>query len=211
MDRAEDWDERYAAKEQWWSGDPNATLVTEVGTEDGAGRRALDVGCGEGADAIWLARQGWDVVAVDISQVALDRARQVAEQQGVRVAWQQADIAAEPPAAGGFDLVTTHYPALRQTPGNDALRALVDAVAPGGTLLVVGHDFAAGEHHHGFDPADYVQPRDVARHLDDAGGWTVDVLETRPRTPPPGFDGPDVPDVVLRARRAQAGAVTTGR
>jgi hypothetical protein len=71
-------------------------------------------------------------------------------------------------------------------------------------LLVVGHDMdeAHGREHahgHGFDPAEYVQPRDVAEHLGE--GWTIDVLETRPRTPPPGYTGPDVPDVVLRATR----------
>jgi SAM-dependent methyltransferase len=202
MDSADDWDQRYADKEQWWSGQPNATLVAELGADhDGHGRRALDVGCGEGADAIWLAHHGWTVDAIDISQVALDRAHQMADQAGVTVTWKQADIAIDPPPSGAYGLVTVHYPALRLTPGNEAIHALRDAVAPGGTLLVVGHDFEHGHHHKGFDPSDYVQPRDVARLLDDGDRWTVDVLETRPRTPPPGFGGPDVPDVVLRATR----------
>ncbi len=91
-------------------------------------------------------------------------------------------------------------PALRHSHGDDAIDALVGAVAPGGTLLVVGHDFDGVDHHHcGFDPTDYVQPADIARHLDDM--WTLEVDETRPRIRPPGHHGPDLPDIVLRAQR----------
>ena len=195
-----DWDARYAEKDRWWSGEVNATLVAE--TEALPAGRALDVGCGEGADAIWLASRGWVVEGFDISQVALDRAAAAAAEAGVEVTWRGVDILESPPPAGAFDLVTVHYPALPKTPGDDAVRALVSAVAPGGTLLVVGHDFSAhGGHHGGFDAADFVQPPDVAAHLEGDDGWTIEVLETRPRTPPPGFQGPDVPDVVLRARR----------
>ncbi|CAN5627966.1 hypothetical protein BH24ACT4_BH24ACT4_25700 [soil metagenome] len=79
-------------------------------------------------------------------------------------------------------------------------RVLLGAVAPGGTLLMVGHDMEVADHHHPeFDPEDYVQPADVARHLDE--GWTIEVHEGRPRVPPRGHDGPDIPDIVLRARR----------
>jgi hypothetical protein len=74
-------------------------------------------------------------------------------------------------------------------------------VAPGGTLLVVGHDLSVREHAlaHGFDPDDYLQPRDVLAHLDE--GWQVELDEIRPRVTPPGYHGPDVPDVVVRACR----------
>jgi len=198
-DGAEDWDRRYAGGDLRWSGRPNPTLVAEL---DGAvAGNALDVGCGEGADAIWLARRGWKVTGLDISQVALDRARLAAGEAGVEIEWRRADVADAPPEPGAYDLVSAHYPALRRTPDGGAVRALIDAVAPGGTLLVVGHALDGGDDHrgHGFDPADYVQPDDVARHLDDA--WTIEVHETRPRTRPAG-SGPDVPDVVLRARRA---------
>ncbi len=200
-DGAGDWDRRYAAEAQRWSGQPNQTLLVEM--EDVTPGSALEVGCGEGADAIWLARRGWKVTAVDISDVALDRARRVAADIGVEIAWVRADVAVEPPAQGRYDLVSVHYPALRHAVGDGAIHALVEAVAPGGTLLVVGHDFAgAGHHrHHGFDPADYVQPPDVARLLD-GSTWTIEVQESRPRIRPPGSESPDVPDLVLRARRA---------
>ncbi len=197
-DDAEDWDRRYAQQHQWWSGHPNATLVAEVADlEPGT---ALDVGCGEGADALWLAQRGWKVTANDISTVALERTARAAADAGVRVEVLAADLTAEP-VPGTYDLVTVHYPALRHTPDDDAIGALLAAVAPGGTLLVVGHDFDGHEHHRpGFDPTEYVQPPDVARHLGD--GWTVEVHERRPRMRPPGSPGPEVPDVVLRARRS---------
>ncbi len=199
-DGAEDWERRYASERQRWSGLPNGSLVVEI--ERVAPGTALDIGCGEGADAIWLARRGWDVTAVDLSQVALDRARRAADDAGVVVNWVRADIGVEPLGPRRYDLVSVHYPALRHAPGDDAIHAIIDAVAAGGTLLVVGHDMDGDHHHrhHGLDPADYVQPPDVARHLDPA--WTIEVQEVRPRQRPPGSPGPDVPDVVLRARRA---------
>lgn len=206
-DSADHWDERYGGEAQWWSGHPNATLVEE--TEHLEPGRALDVGCGEGADAIWLAQRGWDVTGLDISEVAIDRARGVARDAGVEVDWVRADIAVEPPAPAFYDLVSVHYPALPHTPDSDAMHAIIDAVAPGGTLLVVGHDLDAKEHHerHGRDPADYVQPADVAARLDAL--WAVEIHETRPRIKPPGSRGPDVPDIVLRARRTDPHGVAS--
>lgn len=199
-DGADDWDRRYSSAQQRWSGQPNGTLVVEI--ESVAPGSALDVGCGEGADAIWLAQRGWDVTAVDISQVALDRAQRAAEDAGIEIEWTRVDIAIEPPLPRRYDLVSVHYPALRHTPGDEAIRALIDAVAAGGTLLVVGHhlDGSKDHQHSDFDPSDYVQPTDVAKRLDAA--WTVEVQEVRPRTRPPATGAPDVPDVVLRARRA---------
>ncbi len=196
-DSAADWDARYAENQRRWSGNPNASLIAEVaGLTPGT---ALDVGCGEGADAVWLARQGWKVTGIDISAVALDRARAAADEVGVSADWQQRDL-----TTGGldeqYDLVSFHYSALRRDADGRAVQALIDAVAPGGHLLVVGHSPHGHEHHRkGFDPAAYVQPPDVAAKL--GAGWTVEKLETRPRVAPPGFTGPDVPDVVLLARR----------
>lgn len=136
-DGADEWDRRYASTEQVWSGLPNAALVSEVaGLMPG---RALDVGCGEGADAVWLARQGWTVTALDVSRVALDRAAVYAREADVRVTWVHAELLNARLGAGAFDLVSAQYPALRRTPGNDAERSLLAAVAPGGTLLVVHH------------------------------------------------------------------------
>ena len=162
-----DWDERYSVDEQLWSGEPNGSLVAEVaGLEPGT---ALDVGCGEGADAIWLAGLGWRVTAIDVADVALERARHAARQAGVEVEWQRTGLldAVFPPH--GFDLVSAQYPALLHTGTQGAERALLAAVAPGGHLVVVHHADIDEEvaKAHGFDPADYVSVADVSALLDD--------------------------------------------
>ncbi|NDU76606.1 methyltransferase domain-containing protein [Actinomadura sp. DSM 109109] len=133
------WDSRYSEHHHMWSGEPNAVLVQETtGLEPGT---ALDLGCGEGADAVWLARRGWRVTAVDISGVALERAAGHAADAGVadRVDWQRRDLAVSFPE-GTYDLVSAqflHSPA--DTPREKVLRAAAAAVAPGGILLIVGH------------------------------------------------------------------------
>lgn len=198
-DDAARWDERYSADpEAIWSGRPNGTFVAEL-TGRPAGR-ALDVGCGEGADAIWLAQQGWQVTAVDISTIAIDRARRAADLAGVAVDWQRRDVLHDPPAPRTFDLVTIQYPALLRSAGTRAIAALLDAVAAGGTLLVVGHALGDPDHarRHGFDPAEYVDVDQIAGLLGD--GFVIEAEEVRPRRdPPPGSHHID--DVVLRARR----------
>ena len=193
------WDERYAGAEQVWSGLPNAALVAEAsGLTPG---RALDVGCGEGADAVWLAVRGWDVTALDVSRVALRRAARHAESAGTRVTWVHAGFVEAALPSGTFDLVSAQYPALLRTAGHDAELKLLAAVEPGGLLLVVHHLAIDGdpEHAHGCDPADYVTPSDVAALLD--GDWHVDVNETRPRAVTAGAGSHHTHDVVLRARR----------
>lgn len=133
------WDERYSGDGQIWSGNPNGQLVAEAASlKPGT---ALDVGCGEGGDAIWLARRGWRVTGADFSAAGLARAARHAEAAGVagRIDWWQVD--ARELDAGGrtFDLVTTQY--LHPPDGGmvDVARRLAGAVAPGGHLLVVGH------------------------------------------------------------------------
>ncbi|HEY3773916.1 MAG TPA: class I SAM-dependent methyltransferase [Solirubrobacteraceae bacterium] len=133
------WDERYASEEQLWSGNPNAQLVAEVsGLTPGT---ALDVGCGEGGDVIWLASQGWEVTGADFSANGLARAARHAEQAGVadRIEWWQVDARTFAADDRRFDLVTTHF--LHPPDGGmaDVARRLSEAVAPGGHLLVVGH------------------------------------------------------------------------
>lgn len=195
-----EWDGRYADREQLWSGQPNGALVAEVANLKPG--RVLDVGCGEGADAVWLARQGWDVTALEVSSVALQRAAAHARDADVAIRWVHAGLteAALPPAA--FDLVSALYPALLRTRNAAAERALLAAVAPGGMLLLVHH---AGmethqDHDSGFDPANYVWPSMVAALLDE--DWQVQLHEQRPRkTPESGAGGHPSQDVVLRARR----------
>ena len=196
-DTQDTWDQRYTSAERVWSGQPNGALVTETtGLPPGA---ALDVGCGEGADAVWLAEQGWDVTALDVSGVALERAARHAEQAQVAVRWVHAGLVEA--ALPAFDLVSAQYPALLQTDGHDAEAALLAAVAPGGTLLVVHHQIVDAEQFkaHGCDPADYVSPADVAALLDDS--WRIEVNETRPRHVADGAGSHHTHDVVLRARR----------
>jgi SAM-dependent methyltransferase len=194
------WDLRYAESHQLWSGNPNGALVAEVaGLTPG---RVLDVGCGEGADAVWLARAGWDVTALEVSGVALARAVEHARDVGVAVRWVHAELTEADLAPRSFDLVSAQYPALLRTPDGAAERALLAAVAPGGLLLFVHH---AGvetmeQHEGGIDPADYVWTSMVAALLDD--DWLVEVDEQRPRVAPEGGAGAHhVDDLVLRARR----------
>ena len=196
-DTQDTWDQRYTSAERVWSGQPNGALVTETtGLPPG---RALDVGCGEGADAVWLATRGWDVTALDVSGVALARAARHAEQAQVAVRWVHAGLVEA--ALPAFDLVSAQYPALLRTDGHDAEAALLAAVAPGGTLLVVHHQIVDAEQFkaHGCDPADYVSPADVAALLDDS--WRIEVNETRPRHVADGAGSHHTHDVVLRARR----------
>jgi SAM-dependent methyltransferase len=203
--RAE-WDERYAERDQLWSGQPNGALVAEVaGLPPG---RALDVGCGEGADAIWLARQGWEVNALEVSGVALGRAVGHARSADAQVRWVHAGLAEAELDAGSFDLVSAQYPALLRTTDAAAERALLSAVAPGGVLLLVHH---AGMETQApqdgqFDPADYVWPTMVTALLDDS--WQLEVHEERPRVAPDGGAGAHhTHDLVVRARRLAGLAV----
>jgi SAM-dependent methyltransferase len=202
---AQFWDERYAEREQLFSGRPNGVLVTEVA--DLPPGQALDVGCGEGGDARWLARHGWQVTAVDVSGIALRRAADALRagdpDVAARVAWTRADLTVTAPPAGAFDLVSMQYFPLPRQPAHAALRRLLGAVAPGGTLLVVGHDLADLPEHppQGMNPADYYQPTEIAALLDP--DWVVLVDETRPRTAPAPAGTAHTHDTVLRARRSR--------
>ncbi|WP_409462006.1 class I SAM-dependent methyltransferase [Amycolatopsis sp. GA6-003] len=184
---AQFWEDLYRSREQVFSGEPNGVLVTEV--EGLAPGQALDVGCGEGADARWLAARGWRVTALDISRTALERA--AAAQAGI--AWICSDLAASPLPAGAFDLVSVQYFPLRQD--DRVLRKLLDAVAPGGTFLFASHDPRDLPPEH----SGYCQPDDIARVLDEQ--WTVLVNESRPRVRPAPPGTSHTRDTVLRAQR----------
>jgi SAM-dependent methyltransferase len=134
------WDDRYSSADRLWSGKPNAQLVAQI--SDLPPGRALDAGCGEGADAIWLASRGWSVTALDVSVVALKRGADAAAavldaEAAARISWQQADLLSWDPPAAEFDLVTSHY---MHAPDFTGLhRRLARAVRPGGTFLAVAH------------------------------------------------------------------------
>ena len=199
--QATEWDARYSERDgARWSGRPNGRLLAEVASLTPG--RALDVGCGEGADAIWLARNGWTVTAIDISEVAVIRAREAAERAGAAVEWVRGDVLQTPFPAGSFDLVSMQYPALPKAAGEAALRALLDTVRPGGLLLAVYHVLTDEHREHmksqGVDPADYVDADDLGRLLGDA--FTIELHAVQPRIDPPA-DTPHIADVVLRARR----------
>ena len=201
-----DWDHRYSG-EQMWSGNPNGSLVHEVsGLAPG---RALDVGAGEGGDAIWLAEQGWSVTANDISQRALDRVDAEATRRGLRIACLHADAnALEAFEPAGFELVAAQYASLPRTPDGRGVTNLLNAVAPGGTLLVISHDLEpmrspidTEQHSRPFDPDAYLRVDDFAAALADSAQWDIEIHEKRPRPAGAASAAHHVDDVVLRARR----------
>jgi uncharacterized OsmC-like protein/predicted O-methyltransferase YrrM len=162
---AHDWDERYRGATLLWTERPNQLLVEEVsGLTPG---RALDLGTGEGRNAVWLAEQGWQVTGVDFSRVALERGAAIAQRAGVDVAWVPADLTQYRPSAAAFDLVLILY--LHLPP--DARRAVFDhavmALRPGGRLLIVGHDLENRVAGHGGpqDPSVLYTPDRIAAEL----------------------------------------------
>ncbi len=199
--QAAEWDTKYSERDDAiWSGRPNGRLVAEVAQLTPG--RALDVGCGEGADAIWLAERAWTVAAIDISDVALGRARRAAEPAGATVGWVQGDALQTPFPPLSFDLVAMHYPALPKAAGEAAVRTLLGTVRPDGLLLAVYHDLDDQHREHmtskGFDPANYFDADDLRRLLGDE--FAIERHEVEPRIdPPPGT--PHVADIILRARR----------
>ena len=201
-----DWDHRYQG-DQMWSGNPNGTLVNEV--KHLAAGRALDVGAGEGGDALWLAAQGWSVTASDISQRALDRVDAEATRRGLSVDCHHADAnALDAFENAAFDLVSAQYASIPRTPDGRGVHNLLNTVAPGGTLLVVSHDLAPMRmpidtltHSRPFDPDAYVRVDDVVAALADSPAWEIEVHETRPRPAGAVTAAQHVDDVVLRARR----------
>jgi len=214
-DAASLWDERYRSKSQIWSGKPNPQLVREAG-----GLRpghALDLGCGEGADAIWLAQHGWTVTAVDVSAVALERAHghekaalareSVHAAEGAiasRIHWQQADLEEWQPGES-YDLVTSQFLHSQELAWQGPLRTAAAAVKPGGTLLVVGHHPHrlppwGGAHTH--DGMFYTGEQLVQELGLDGPEWQLEVQTSRER-PVTGPDGQHatIADVVVRASR----------
>jgi 2-polyprenyl-3-methyl-5-hydroxy-6-metoxy-1,4-benzoquinol methylase len=194
--KREDWDRRYSGVENLWSAKPNRFLVAEV--EELPPGRALDLACGEGQNAIWLAEQGWTVRGVDYSGVAIEKARARAACDGVDADFVQADLVEYEPEEAAFDLVLVlylHIPAAER-PAVHAKAAR--AVAPGGTLLLVGHDLTNLTDGVGgpSDPGLLYTPEDIVAELD---GLDIVKAERVLRD----VDGADRPaiDVLVRARR----------
>lgn len=206
---AEYWDERYAARQRVWSGNPNQRLVEQVtGLVPGS---ALEVACGEGADAIWLAEQGWQVTAVDVSKVALERTVRHAVERGVddRLDVGEYDVMTGRPrlALAAYDLVTAHFLHVPRVDFDDVYRRIAAAVTPGGRLLVVAHHPADVEtgvrESHG--PGLLFPPEQLLGALgvdETAAAWEVEVAEVASRDQL--FEGREltVTDTVVRLRRA---------
>ena len=134
----EDWNRKHGEGGRLFGAEPNRFLVAEVvGLTPG---RALDLACGAGRNAVWLAEHGWAVTGADFSDVALAAAAQLAGERGVDVEWVEADLRAWEPPASAFDLVVVLYLQLPAEERRVVLARAAAAVAPGGTLLVVGHD-----------------------------------------------------------------------
>jgi len=200
---SEFWDERYRSRPALWSGNANAVVMTE--TADLPPGRALDIGCGEGRDALWLAARGWRVDGVDVSRVALGRAAGHAQDAGPeiadRLAWARRDVLEWTPPAASYDLVSVsflHLPSRNRSP---VYCALAEAVAPGGSFLVVAHHPSdVGVVPRPPEPDLFFTPEDLAADLDER--WEVVTRDARPR-PEIHPDGYDVTlhDTVLRAVR----------
>lgn len=186
------WDERYAEHARVWSGNPNPHLVRVA--EDSDPGLALDIGSGEGADAIWLARRGWRVVATDISSVALERAAEVVESENgiaARIEWKQADVLRWAPPERTYDLVSSQYSHFPSADTIPFVARLAAAVAPGGILLVVAHE----AHDHSPMGPDYFVRAATLADLLDPDEWAITDAGLLPH---PNREGNDE---VLTARR----------
>jgi thioredoxin reductase/SAM-dependent methyltransferase len=200
------WEERYRTAQHLWSGRVNDVLVEEAA--DLPPGRALDAGAGEGGDAVWLAERGWQVTALDLSQVAIDRGAQAAAERGLadRITWRQADLSVDLPEQAAYDLVTAAFLHPPADVREKVIAGLAGAVAPGGTLLLVNHDpsdLALGIRTDA-RPEYFATAQQLADLLDPAE-WEVQVAEARPRAArgheDDGGHVHHVADAVLRARR----------
>ncbi len=159
------WDHRYAGRELVWTSEANRFLVEESGAL--APGRAIDLACGEGRNAVWLAERGWRVTGVDFSKVGLEKAQRLADARGVQVDWIAADLLDFRPDQQVFDLVLIFYLHVPETQRTPIVRAAADAVTPGGTLLLVGHDSSNIKQGYGGpqDPTVLYTAEDIARDL----------------------------------------------
>ena len=176
---SQEWDQRYAGTELVWTAQPNRFVVEELQALPPG--RALDLGAGEGRNAVWLADRGWQVTAVDFSATGLDKGRRLAGARGLAIDWVHADLRDYQPGEGSFQLVLIAYLQLREAELDGVLRRAAAALAPAGVLLVVGHDVTNLTEGVGGppDPAVLYTPESITRAL---GGLTV-VRAERVRRP----------------------------
>jgi len=199
------WDQRYRSSTAVWSGKPNPQLMAE-GRSLQPGD-ALDAGCGEGADAIWLANRGWHVTAVDISVIALERgaaqAQQVSNDVAGRITWHRVDLLRWHPPPQAYGLVSAQFMQLPAEQRVALFDRLAAGVAEGGTLLIVGHSPTDLHTTAARPPLPelFFTAKEIATALDPSL-WKVVVSEARPRE---GRDANGhavtVHDEVLAARR----------
>lgn len=196
------WDERYAASELVWSAEPNRFVAQECA--DLPPGRAVDLAAGEGRNAIWLARRGWDVTAVDFSQVALDKGRRLAGETAV--SWVRGDATTWRPDTP-VDLAVVAYLQLPADERRSANRNAFESLAPGGTFLLVAHDSTNLTEGTGGpqDPTVLMTAEDV---LDDLAGLDADVVraervarEVAPDDEHRGDPARTAWDCLVRARR----------
>lgn len=196
---AEQWDARYRDSELLWSAEPNRFVAEELAVV--APGHALDLGAGEGRNAIWLAQRGWDVHAVDFSEVALERGRQLAaERELSTIHWDRQDLSSWTPDREAYDLVLIAYLHLPWQQMSAVIRRAAAAVAPTGHLLLVGHDRTNLDEGHGGppDPEVLYGPEQVAAELE---GFEVEKAE-RVRRPVETDQGTvEAIDNVVRAVR----------
>ena len=197
---SEDWNRRYATAELVWTAEPNRFLVAEV---DGLpGGAALDLGAGEGRNAVWLAQQGWQVTAVDFSEVGLDKAITLAAAADVKISMVCADVKTYAPPPATFELVVILYLHLPALVRRAVYRRAAAAVAEGGVLLVVGHDATNPDEGFGGpqDPDVLFSPDDIRSDLT-GSGLSIEKAERVRRT----VETPDgqrvALDALVRARR----------
>jgi SAM-dependent methyltransferase len=192
--RSEDWDSRYAEQELVWSAGPNRFLAGEAA--DLPPGRALDLACGEGRNALWLAERGWRVTAVDFSRVAVEKGGRIADERGLAVEFVVADLLEYEPAAQAYDLAIVFYLQLVADELATVLARAAGAVAPGGTFLLVGHDLRNLTAGHGGprDASVLYTPEDVVASLGD-----LEIERAEPVERP--VDGTVAIDALVRARR----------
>jgi SAM-dependent methyltransferase len=185
MADVDEWDARYRATDLLWGAGPNARFAAAVA--DLPAGRALDLACGEGRNAIWLAARGWEVTAVDFSGVALERARELAARHRVRLDLQQRDVRHWTPPARAFELVAVLYLQLPSAELAIVHRRAADAVTPGGTMVVLGHDQRNLDHGHGGpqDPDRLLDPDTVAGELTGLRILTAETVTRQVVTTPP--------------------------